>query len=208
MVLVLSSNVAAWQDRLDDAIKLARRAVTLDPLASVPRNHFANLLLASGNFEEAKAQFIKQFELSTAGTPETDPAIGFILVLERRFDEATNLIEYWPSGGDRDQVIPLIGAAIGRAAEADAAIRKLSASPLLGDAVRLAEVHAFCGETEEAFIALEAARSRITTAIWSSPDGIWIWQLRFSPFLRPLHSHARWLRLRPAQPPFTTAAAR
>ena len=85
-------------------------------------------------------------------------------------------------------------------------MQRLLSSPRLSSAVRLAEVHAFHGNTEEAFKALETAGARITPQSWSSPDGTWIEQWRFSPFLRPLHADARWAIMRPSSPPFTVVA--
>jgi len=207
MVLVLSANVAAWQDRLDEAIKLARREVTLDPIAAVPREHLGSLLLAAGRFEEAKAEFIKQSELNPATKPETELAIAFVLVLEGRFDEAARLIDQWVPSDDRDEAIAMIGPAIGRTAEADAAMTRLSTSPRLGSAVQLAEVYSFRGRTEKAFTALKTAQSRLTASSWSSQDGMWLWQWRFSPFLRPLHADPRWLQIRPSQPPRAASVA-
>jgi tetratricopeptide (TPR) repeat protein len=208
MVLVLTSNAAAWHDRLDEAITLARHVVTLDPLVAVQHGHLANLLLSVGRFEDAKAEFIKQSQLSSTAPPETDPVIGFILILEHRFDEAWATIEHWPAGDDKDQAIAMIGQRVGREAEAAAAMQRLVSSARLSNAVRLAEVHAFRGDSEQAFNALQTAHTRITRDSWSSPDWSWISQLRFSPFLRPLHADPRWPQLRPAKPPLRTVAAR
>ena len=208
IVLAFSSNEAAWNDRLDDAIVLARRVVTLDPLSAVMHGHLASLLLAVGRFEDAKTEFIKQLQLSSIATPDTDPAIGFILILEHKFDEALALIEHWPAGDDKDQAVAMIGRAVAREADAGAAMQRLNSSKQLGSAVRLAEVHAFRGDSDQAFNALQTARNKITSDSWSSPDWIWMWQLRFSPFLRPLHTDPRWPQLRPPKPPLRTVAAR
>lgn len=207
-VLTHSANVAAWSDRIDESIALARRVVALDPLAAVSRNHLANLLLAAGRFEEAKVEFFKQWELNPTGAPETDIAIGFILILEHKFAEALVLIERWPAGDDTDQAIAMIGGAIGREADSAAAMQRLGSSKRLDREVRLAEVCAFRGESELAFNALRAARAKITPETWSGPDGIWIWQLRFSAFLRPLHADPRWAQLRPSKPQAAKVAAR
>src|SRR5205823_2449212 len=128
IVLAFSSNEAAWHDRLDDAIVLVRRVVTLDPLSAVVHGHLASLLFAAGRFEEAKSEFIKQSQLSLTATPDTDPAIGFILILEHRFDQALALIEQWPTGDDKDQAIAMIGRDVGREADAAAAMQRLISS--------------------------------------------------------------------------------
>ena len=205
-VLTQSANAAAWSDRPDEAIVLARRVVALDPLAAVSRNHLAHLLVSAGRFAEARAEFIKQSELNPASAPETDVNVGFILILEHRFDEALASIERWAAGDDKDQAIAMIGAAVGREADGAAALQRLASTKQLAADARLAEVYAFRGDVEHAFHAMQAARGKITPDTWSSPDGVWILQLRFSAFLRPLHGDPRWTQLRP--PPPAQVAAR
>lgn len=205
-VLTLSANVATWNDRLDEAIALARRVVLLDPASSVAREHLASLLLFAGELDAAKAEYLKALDLRSTTNPETDPNIGFILILQHEFDEAQRMVAHWPEGDDRDQALALIGPSVGRNAEADAAILRLGASKQLGSVVRLAEIHAFRGENEEAFRWLQAARARFTPESWSSPDLDWLERWRFSPFLRRLHADSRWAQLRPS--PKATVASR
>ena len=206
-VLAHLSNVAAWSDRMDDAIALARRVVALDPLGAVPHNHLANLLLAVGRFEEAEAEFAKESDVSMSAL---DARIehGFTLILEHRFDEAFALIRHWPAGADRNEALAMIGRTVGRPADADAALRAMNASTGPDDFVRLAEVHAFRGELDDSFNVLQRARDSATRdgRFTIGPD--WAWHLRFSPFLRPLHADPRWTKLRPAFEPFGVAAPR
>lgn len=198
IILTHLANVAAWHDRLDEAIALARRVVELDPLAAVPRHHLAHLLFANGEFQQAKIQFAKQADLNPLAAAENDVPIGFMLILEHRFDEALASIDRWPAGADRDEAIAMIGPAMGREAEARAAMQRLTGTDDLGGAARLAEVHAFRDNSDEAFHALQNARDKLTPESRSSPDGNWLWYIRFSPFLRPLHADPRWARLRPS----------
>jgi tetratricopeptide (TPR) repeat protein len=193
IVLMHLSNLAAWSGQLDEAIVHARRVVALDPLAAVSHNHLANLLLAAGQFEEAKVEFARQGDLNPSATQELSVAIGIILILEHKFDAASALIERWPASDDKNQALAMISGATGRPAEADAAMQALKSQSTLVNAVRLAEVHAFVGDREEAFRALAATRGSATHDSWSSsPDSEWIWRLNFSPFLRPLRSDPRW----------------
>ncbi|HET9668985.1 MAG TPA: tetratricopeptide repeat protein [Casimicrobiaceae bacterium] len=201
IVLEYLSNIAAWSGRLDEAIELARRVVALDPLAAIARNQLANLLLAAGRFDEAKEEFEKQSDLNPSAAEETRIAEGFILILEHRFDEAFATIDRLPPGEDRNEALAMIGRALGRNAEAEAALHALSTANL-ENGVRQAEVHAFRGEFDEAFRALERVHASTARDNWSSPDSVWIWQLNFSPFLRPLRADPRWARLKSA-----TAAA-
>ena len=139
-------------------------------MAAVSHNRLANLLLATGQFEEAKAEFVGQSDLNPAAGPEIDIEIGFILILEHRFDDAFASIERWPVGDDKNEAVAMIGRAIGRKAEADAASKALKSQAGLASVVRLAEVHAVHGELEEAFHALQRARTSTMRDSWSSPD--------------------------------------
>jgi len=196
IVLEYLSNLAAWSGRLDEAIGLARRVVALDPLAAITRNQLANLLLAAGRFDEAKEEFAKQSDLNPSAAQDTRVAEGFILILEHRFEEAFATIERWPPGEDRNEGLAMIGRAVGRNADAEAALHALSSMTSLENGVRQAEVRAFRGEFDEAFRALDLVHASTARDSWSSPDSVWVWQINFSPFLRPLRADPRWARLK------------
>jgi tetratricopeptide (TPR) repeat protein len=147
---------------------------------------------AALRWEEAKAEFARQFDLNPAAEAETSVATAFILILEHRFDEALAAIERWPSGDDKSEALAMMGSQ----GEADAALRALSSQRGLAPAVRVAEVFAFRGEVEKAFHVLEGVRAGITRDNSSLPDSVWIWQMNFSPFLRPLRDDARWAHIR------------
>ena len=192
LVLAHFSNVLAWQDRIDDAAELQRRIVHLDPVSLIGRVNFANTLLAAGRLDEAEAEFLKTIEINPQSRSAVEVDLGRILILRRQFAEALERIERWPSGEDRDQGLALVNHALGRDAEADAAIRRLIQGTGAGGAVRLAEVYAYRGNLDESFKWMATAHERLGRNAWISAEWEWVYPLRFSPFLKPLRADPRW----------------
>ena len=71
---------------------------------------------------------------------------------------------------------------LGRNSDSDAALRTLNGSVPASDPIRIAEVHAFRGESDDAFQWLQAAPS-------SDVDES---RIRYSPLLKSLHQDPRW----------------
>jgi TolB-like protein/DNA-binding winged helix-turn-helix (wHTH) protein/Flp pilus assembly protein TadD len=209
--LVLSHycTVLAWQDRFDDALELEDRMVTRDPFSLAVRINLANTLLAAGRLDEARAEFLKTVEISPDWQGAVDVELGRIMILEQRYPEALDEVRRWPEGVDRDHGLALIYDALGRKPDADAAVARLLSSSEPGAAVRLAEVYASRGDVDEAFDWVATAYSRLGENPWLSVQWQWVYPLRFSPFLEPLHSDSRWTKMKTrGLPPGTEAVLR
>ena len=180
---------AAERGRLDEAIDLQRRSVARDPVSAVFISNLGHTLYAAGRFEEARVELLRSDELSpglNAGT------LGQILVLQHKFDAALAFIERLAPGPDREQGLALVYHALGRTAEADAALARLTALSATADPFRLAEVYAYRGEADESFRWLETAARPIDRGGRLLPGARWLWEMRASPFLAPLHADPRW----------------
>lgn len=187
LVLGYSASAAAEDGRFDKAIELQRRAVARDPLSALNRDYLVYLLFFAGRLEEAKAEWLKVLELDP--THQADTA-GFVLILNRQFDEALSLVQGWPESEDRTQCLALVYHGLGREADADAALETLIESSRTSDPFRIAEVYAYRGEIDEAFKWLQTAkkyRNESRLRAWRP-----LWAMRLSPFLKPLHTDARW----------------
>jgi TolB-like protein/DNA-binding winged helix-turn-helix (wHTH) protein/Tfp pilus assembly protein PilF len=192
LVLTYQAHVLLWQDRFDEALEAARRAVVLDPVSTLQHHMLAHFLMVAGRYDEARATKLKELELNPEAKADIDIDLGQILILQHRFAEARELVERWPEGDDRNQGLALVDHALGRRAEAEAALQRLAAGTDEDTAVRLAEVYAQWGDIDEAFRWIETARGRSGPNPWYSKQWRSARELRMSPFLRPLHGDSRW----------------
>jgi Tfp pilus assembly protein PilF len=174
LLLGLDAGDAAEAGRWGEAVELQRRAVAADPLSVINRGNLSGFLLMTGQYDEARVEFARMRELSPN---EPDDIAAFALILEGRAKEALPLVEAWPKSAARAQCLALIHHALRRKADSDAALQELIATAGESDPVRVAEVHAFRGESADAFHWLKAD---------GSPPEFRKGTIRLSPFLRVL----------------------
>lgn len=191
LALVVQAGNAAQDGRLDEAIDIQRRAVAVEPLAVASRYNLAWFLMTAGRLDEAKAQLVELRELHPIPT-EPDDLLGVVLVLEGRFAEALDLAAAWPEEADGLYIRALALHGLRRDSESEAALKALIASSAGQDAWRIAEVHAYRGEVEQAFKWLNSANPAPRTMPWRQPGGRPQWSLSHSPFLKRLHADPRW----------------
>ena len=167
-----------------------------DPFSIQARLNYANVLMAAGQLEDAKAQLLRAVELSPEWQAPVDVELTRILLVQKRYAEALEHLVEWPPGLDQDTGLAIVHRAIGNGAEADAAIARLAAGTGPGSAVRLSEVYAQSGDPDEAFRWMARAYERLGHNAWLSPQWHWLYPLRFSPLLTPLHEDPRWAHIR------------
>jgi TolB-like protein/Tfp pilus assembly protein PilF len=192
--LVLSSYAyeLTMQGRLDEAIEIERRVVASDPASRVARVNLASTLLSAGRLEEARAEFLNFVAMGARPDPEVAIDLAQIDLLSGRYPEAMAEAEKWSDGPDRDFVLAMAGDALGRNDVARAAESRLLAGTDPADAVRLAELYAHRKQGDEAFRWMNVAYDRLGPNPWLSDEWQWVYQLRLSPFLKPLHAEERW----------------
>ena len=192
LVITFASGSAAEADRLDDAIEMQRRAVAADPLSATTRDALATFLYLAGRFDQARAEWLQVREIGPELQPE---GLGLTLIQSGRFEEALAAIEKIPAGVARTQSLALVYHALGRKAEADAALEELVATA--ADPFLVAEVCAYRGDIDAAFKWLETDDRK---PAGHGPFGTPHWVKRKSPFLEPLHADARWSAWAAARP--------
>ena len=191
LMLSVQAGSAAQHGRFDEAIDLQRRAVARDPVSAVLINNLGHMLYAAGRLEEARVELTRAFELSPGSNAED--TLGQILVLQHKFDVALAFIEQSAPGPAREQGLALVYHALGRTAEADAALARLTALSATADPFRLAEVYAYRGEADESFRWLEIAARPIDRESGLLPAARELWEMQASPLLAPLHADPRWV---------------
>ena len=194
LVLGVSAMKAITKGLLHEALTLQRRAVAVDPLSAPDRANLGSYLLIAGEIKEAEAQYRRAKELSPT-MPAIDLNIAYTLILQDRFNEALAHIEQVPAGPLREQGLALAHYGAGNIAAGDAALSDLMARANAPDAdaslkVKIAEVHAFRGDKEQALKGIEQVLAVDTSgqehaAIWAR------FEILVSPFFGTLKDHQR-----------------
>lgn len=188
------AGVALGEGDLEEAVALAGRVVTLDPLSRIARTNLASMLAASGRLDDARAQYLAVRDLHPAQDDEIDAWLAQLLVLEGRHAEALEVLRDVGPGRVRDAAMAMALDALGREEEATAFVSRLQANADGETALSLASVYAQRNDFDTAFHWLAASQ---TEFVHQGPTGIYSWaQLaNVSAFLRPLHDDPRWAAL-------------
>jgi serine/threonine-protein kinase len=162
----LLARVLIYVGQLEEAEKLARQAVELDPLAYLARGNLARILLAEGKLDEADAEARKSAELQPAGAGNHRWQVT-VAVLRGDGETALREAQLEPNEGYRRFELALAYYARGDRAAADAALADIVASDRNLLAYQIAEVYAWRGETDKAFEWLQIAYDNHDTGILS-----------------------------------------
>jgi tetratricopeptide (TPR) repeat protein len=142
--------------RLQEAIQLQKRAITLDPLRARSYSSLGSQLYEAGQYEEAQAQLQKALELN----PQKEHAHymrGKVLLAQGRPQQALAEMtqdprEFWRLHGEA-----LAYHQLGRRQDSDTALKRIIATDQDGAAYQIAEVYAYRGEPDKAFEWLDRA---------------------------------------------------
>ncbi|MGK2924481.1 MAG: tetratricopeptide repeat protein [Lysobacterales bacterium] len=192
LVQTLLAGLAYASGDVEVAITLQRRAAALDPVSTVIQINLGFWLYAAGRLDEAEEAFGRARE----SNPEEDVnelvMRVWIAIHKGYFARAAELAALLPQGLWRDQAEAMLAYQAGDSDGASAALERLQRSPAIGAPAGVAYVHAFRGDTDEAFRWLQRAAD-------TAPPGEEWWEtsvrlsvLNTSPFLQPLHADPRW----------------
>ncbi len=168
--------------RIDEAIVLGRRVVELDPLSARSHYTLAQILSESGALDEAEAALATAQRLRPDG-PRHHAVLGRIRLYQGRHAEALTEFEQDRVDWERKTGVALALFALGRTAEADAALQAIIDQDAETAAIQIAEIHAFRNETDAAFHWLERA-------FVQHDHGVSL--LRGNAIFRRLHDDPRW----------------
>jgi tetratricopeptide (TPR) repeat protein len=177
--------LAAMLGRLDEALRLARQAVDLDPLNAESWDGVGEKEFWMGQLDEAAADSKKALELS----PDVFPGpiqLSQIYVLQGRPQDALPEIELVRYDPFRALLYSITYYALGRKKESDAALRESIAKYHASMAYQIAQVYAFLNQSDEAFEWLERA--------YAQRDG-GLTDTKVDPLLKNLHNDPRFAAL-------------
>jgi TolB-like protein len=152
-----AANVADVFGRFDDALRLRQQAISIDPLS--PTQHFwlGRSYLRLGRLADAEASFRRSLDLNPNG-PVLHWNIALTLMLRGEYLAALEEMRRETSVPARTVGLVLIYSAMGRAVEAQEALREMSETKAPGvSPFWVAMVHARRGEKDQAFAALDRA---------------------------------------------------
>ncbi len=147
LVLTFAAGIAMRHGEVAEAIGRYDRIVALEPRSASYHANRGTYLQAAGRFDEAKAELQTAKEFNPDLVSEVDLAIARILVLQKKYGEAGQVIARLPEGELRDHGLALLYYAEGQLPQADAALGRLVEGSEPVD-IRLAEVYAFRGMVE------------------------------------------------------------
>jgi TolB-like protein/DNA-binding winged helix-turn-helix (wHTH) protein/Flp pilus assembly protein TadD len=148
--------LAATLGRLDESVASLRQALERDPLNPAIHIELGQALLSTGKPAAAEASFRTYLELSPVGSRGhylIARALFFRGEPEKALAEANLELHDLP----RVQALALVYYALHRQTEADAALRELTEKYAREAAFRIAEVHAYRREADQAMRWLEQA---------------------------------------------------
>jgi TolB-like protein len=139
-----------------EAVAAMKKATEADPLYSYAWSDLALLYMKTGQYDLASAAIARALEIA----PDASYAMRHLVVkalLEGKPQVALEAAERVPPGAWRLMSLSLAYHGLGREADSQAALQELERTEAHGWAFQIAQVHAFRGETDEAFRWLDRA---------------------------------------------------
>jgi TolB-like protein/DNA-binding winged helix-turn-helix (wHTH) protein len=176
----MAAYLAANFGRFDEALRLAHRAVDLDPLNAASWEALGDIEFYMGKLDEAAADCRRAFELSASNDPTV---LSLIYLMQGHPQDAlaeNERVHYAPL---RAFLYALTYHALGRKKESDAALSELVMKYHASNAYEIATVYAFRNQTDKAFEWLDRAYAQRDPSMS---------QTKVNPLLKNLHSDPRY----------------
>jgi tetratricopeptide (TPR) repeat protein len=180
--LAQAATLAFVLDRLDESIAMREHALSRDPVSRGGHHNLATAYYYAGQAVPAEAMYRKALALSP-GYLAGNFYLGLTLLAQGRWEDALQAFENEHDEGWRLEGLALALHAIGRSAEAAAALAQLHQEHATDMAYQIAEVHAYRGETDAAFDWMERA--------YTQRDG-GLLDMKNNPLLAGLRADPRW----------------
>jgi serine/threonine protein kinase/Flp pilus assembly protein TadD len=166
----------------DHAIRLAKKAIDLDPLNPWARRELGRVCTFAGRLDEAQQAMLRALEMSPDMTT-IHLGLSWIALLQGKFEDAAQLIEKEKQSGYRLCGQALVSHALGKKENSD---RQLAELIKEGEqwSFQIANVYAYRGEADKAFEWLERGYAIRDSGIPLTKG---------HPLFKSLHSDPRWL---------------
>jgi TolB-like protein len=178
VTLYLAASVAYARSRRNEALQRINASLALDPLNPYALQSLGEMLLHSGDRAGAESAFRQSLAISPS-FDESHLFIAEILLLRGHPEAALAEVQSESAPDAKDLGLALVSHALGRHAESDAALARLTRSDSEVWPYGIALAHAYRGEANEAFDWMEKA-----------------YELRDAEFIFSIHAHPMFERLR------------
>ena len=145
-----SALLAMCQGRLDEAVALRRKELSLDPLLPAEYATLSQSLLALGQYDEAHAALTKSLDLNPR-LSMVHELRGEVHLAQGRPRDALAEVLKEPQDLYRDLGEALAYHALGRRQESDAALARMISQYSNDGAYQIAQVYAYRGQIDQAF---------------------------------------------------------
>ena len=181
----MAANLAANFGRFDEALRLARRAIDLDPLNAVSWDNFGDIEFLMGQLNQAAADYKKALELHPDAS--ADPTmLSLTYLMQGRTQDALPEVERVHLAPIRAFLYALTYYALGRKKESDAALSALVMKYHASNAYEIATVYAFRNQTDKSFEWLDRAYAQRDPSMHRT---------KVDPLLKSLHNDPRFAAL-------------
>ena len=181
----MAASLATNFGRFDEALRLARRAIDLDPLNAISWDVLGDTEFYMGQLNQAAADYKKALELHPDAS--ADPTMLSLTDLMRgRAQDALPEVEGVHYAPIRAFLYALTYYELGRKNESDAALNELITKYYASNAFEIANVYAFRNQTDKAFEWLDRAYAQRDPSMS---------QTKVNPLLKKLHHDPRFAAL-------------
>ena len=156
LALGISSNYALVRGRLDEALRLAQKAATLDAVSVDAYGGIGDAYYASGRFADAEAAYRKGTELN-ATRAGFHLSLGTALLARGEPAAAVTVMQQETDEAGRHYGLALALDAVGRRSNADAELAALETGYANSNAENIGSVYACRGQLDKAFDWLDRA---------------------------------------------------
>jgi TolB-like protein/lipoprotein NlpI len=149
----------------DEAARLITASIALDPLFAGWHDELAIIRDHTGRLAEAEAERRKTLDISpTYERGRLD--LGLTLLAEGKLEPALDAMRQETDSGGRDAGLSIVYYAMGRKAEADQVLARYTKDHANDRAYRIAQIHAYRGDGDQAFNWLDRAYRQKDVDLW------------------------------------------
>jgi TolB-like protein/Tfp pilus assembly protein PilF len=188
-VLSAAAGLTRTLGRVDESVRLMRRAVELNPVSAGWHFNLGLYAADAGLIDESQAAFEKCLELSPH-FPNGPSALGLVHLLKGNADSALATIITESEPDWKLHALALTYHALGKKKESDNVLAELIKEFQDEDAYQIAEIYAYRGEPDKAFEWLERAYNQRDGGLASIKVNLWLRTIqkdpRYALFLKKL----------------------